>query len=71
MMADHLSLYTNRLNRQVTIRLETVSLDYFKEIDQQLGIPYQNLINLFLRNCASQRRRPMVLWQQDAPKQET
>jgi uncharacterized protein (DUF4415 family) len=58
--------YASRLKRQVTIRLDVASLDYFKEIAADLGVPYQNLINLFLRDCAAQKRRPVVEWPQTA-----
>ena len=62
--------YAKRLKRQVTIRLDTASVDYFKEMAQDLGMPYQNLINLFLRDCAVQKRRPAIHWQQEAPRAE-
>ena len=56
--------YAQRLKRQVTIRLDVASVDYFKKIAADLGMPYQNLINLFLRDCATQKRRPVVEWPQ-------
>ena len=40
--------YANQLKRQITIRLDTVAVDYFKKMAAELGMPYQNLINLFL-----------------------
>jgi len=54
--------YAARLKRQVTIRLDTASVDYFKQMAAELGMPYQNLINLFLRDCAEQKRRPVIQW---------
>jgi uncharacterized protein len=54
--------YAAKLKRQVTIRLDTASVDYFKELSAELGMPYQNLINLFLRDCAAQKRRPVIQW---------
>jgi len=54
--------YAARLKRPVTIRLDTASVDYFKEMAAELGMPYQNLINLFLRDCAAQKRRPVIQW---------
>jgi len=60
--------YAKQLKRQVTIRLDTASVDYFKELAAELGMPYQNLINLFLRECALQKRRPAIDGGQDAPK---
>ncbi|MGD0436949.1 MAG: hypothetical protein ABSB86_10825 [Bryobacteraceae bacterium] len=44
--------YVDQLKRQVTIRLDTAAVNYFKEMTAELGMPYQNLINLFLRDCA-------------------
>ena len=58
--------YAGRLKRQVTIRLDTASVEYFKEMAAELGMPYQNLINLFLRDCAMQKRRPAVQWVEHA-----
>jgi uncharacterized protein (DUF4415 family) len=60
--------YAKQLKRQITIRLDTVAVDYFKEMATELGVPYQNLINLFLRDCAVQKRRPVIQWPQEAPK---
>jgi antitoxin component of RelBE/YafQ-DinJ toxin-antitoxin module len=54
--------YAKQLKRQVTIRLDTMAVDYFKGMAAELGIPYQNLINLFLRDCAMQKRRPVIQW---------
>jgi uncharacterized protein (DUF4415 family) len=54
--------YTKQLKRQVTIRLDTIAVNYFKEMGAELGMPYQNLINLFLRDCAMQKRRPAIQW---------
>jgi uncharacterized protein (DUF4415 family) len=60
--------YANRLKRQITIRLDTAAVDYFKKLGADLGMPYQNLINLFLRDCAVQKRRPTIQWPADATK---
>jgi uncharacterized protein (DUF4415 family) len=54
--------YANQLKRQITIRLDTAAIDYFKKMGAELGMPYQNLINLFLRDCAMQKRRPVIQW---------
>ena len=55
--------YARRLKRQVTIRLEHDTISYFKELSKENGIPYQTLINMYLRDCASSRRRLTVRWQ--------
>jgi uncharacterized protein (DUF4415 family) len=60
--------YAKQLKRQVTIRLDTGAVDYFKEMAAELGMPYQNLINLFLRDCAMQKRRPTIRWPVGAAK---
>jgi predicted DNA binding CopG/RHH family protein len=60
--------YASQLKRQITIRLDTMAVDYFKKMAAELGMPYQNLINLFLRDCALQKRRPVVQWSQKASK---
>ena len=54
--------YARRLKRQVTIRLDEPTLDYFKELADDTGIPYQTLINLFLRDCAEAKKRPSMKW---------
>lgn len=54
--------YAKLLKRQITIRLEDETIDYFKKLAAESGIPYQNLINLFLRDCAHARKKPIVKW---------
>ena len=62
--------YVKQLKRQITIRLDAAAVDYFKGLGAELGMPYQNLINLFLRDCAAQKRRPAIAWPVDAPKRQ-
>jgi predicted DNA binding CopG/RHH family protein len=59
--------YVKQLRRPITIRLDTATVDYFKRLAAETGIPYQNLINLFLRDCATQKRRPKVEWPASKP----
>jgi predicted DNA binding CopG/RHH family protein len=54
--------YAKRLKKQVTIRLDFQTLEYFKELSGELGIPYQTLINHFLQDCASTGKRPSMRW---------
>jgi uncharacterized protein (DUF4415 family) len=54
--------YVKRLKRQITIRLESDVIDYFKTLSTETGIPYQNLINLYLRDCATESRRLSMNW---------
>jgi uncharacterized protein (DUF4415 family) len=60
--------YAKQLKSQITIRLDTAVVAYFKQMAAELGMPYQNLINLFLRDCAEQKRRPIIQWPEDASK---
>ncbi len=60
--------YASRLKRQVTIRLDTAAVDYFKKVAGEMDMPYQNLINLFLRDCAMNNRRPVINWPDTPPK---
>ncbi len=54
--------YAKRLKRQVTIRLDEATIAYFKALAEETGIPYQTLINLYLRDCAVSGRRPTIDW---------
>jgi uncharacterized protein (DUF4415 family) len=49
--------YAARLNQQVTIRLDQATIEYFKSLAKEVGVPYQTLINLYLRDCAASRKR--------------
>lgn len=49
--------YAKRLKKSVTIRLGEPTIEYFKELATDTGIPYQTLINLYLRDCAASGRR--------------
>jgi len=54
--------YAKRLKKQITIRLGVDVLQYFKELADETGISYQNLINLYLRDCVVSRKRPSWKW---------
>ena len=54
--------YTKRLKKQVTIRLEDDIIEYFKALARETDIPYQKLINLFLRDCGENQLKPTVKW---------
>lgn len=54
--------YAPRLNRRITLRLDEESINYFKAISEQVGIPYQSLINLYLRDCAASHRKLNLNW---------
>jgi uncharacterized protein (DUF4415 family) len=54
--------YAAQLKKQITIRLDQDSITYFKAISEEVGIPYQSLINLYLRDCAASRRKLDLGW---------
>ena len=54
--------YSTQLKKQITIRLDEDSISYFKKISDEIGIPYQSLINLYLRDCAHTNRKPNLKW---------
>ncbi len=54
--------YLNKLKKQVTIRLEENVLNYFQQLSEQTGIPYPNLINLYLQDCIKTERKPSLEW---------
>jgi predicted DNA binding CopG/RHH family protein len=54
--------YARRLKRRVTIRLDDPTVEYFKELSTATGIPYQTLINLYLRDCAESKRELNLEW---------
>ena len=54
--------YSKKLKTQITIRIEDDVIDYFKNLALQEDIPYQKLINLFLRDCAQNQKRPVTKW---------
>ena len=51
--------FAKRLKKQITIRLDQDVIEYFKALSQDNGIPYQNLINLYLKDCAEKQKKPM------------
>jgi len=54
--------YAAKLKRQVTIRMSDDIVEYFKEMAEETGIPYQSLINLYLRDCVVNDRKPDLSW---------
>jgi predicted DNA binding CopG/RHH family protein len=55
--------YASKLKKSVTIRLGEDVISYFKNMAEDSGIPYQSLINLYLRDCAMQHRKIDIHWQ--------
>jgi uncharacterized protein (DUF4415 family) len=54
--------YAKRLKKQVTIRMGVDVIEYFKKLANETGIPYQNLINLYLRECVQSHSKPSITW---------
>ncbi|WP_204139553.1 BrnA antitoxin family protein [Halomicronema sp. CCY15110] len=54
--------YAKKLKQQVTIRLEEDVVDYFKALAEETDIPYQTLINLYLKDCMKAQRKPSLEW---------
>ena len=54
--------YAKRLKKQLTIRMGVDIIEYFKSMSRQTGIPYQNLINLYLRECVVSERKLQMKW---------
>ena len=54
--------YANRLKKQITIRLDKSTIEYFKELARETGFSYQALINLYLKDCAENNKKLKVEW---------
>ena len=52
--------YADRLKKQITIRLDDEVINYFKQMSEKSGRPYQNLINVYLRNCVEEKKQLKV-----------
>lgn len=55
--------YASKLKKSITIRLGEDVIDYFKNMSEESGIPYQSLINLYLKDCATHHRKLNIQWQ--------
>lgn len=54
--------YAKHMRKPVTIRLGTEVINYFKEMSDETGIPYQTLINLYLKDCVQTKRKLSLEW---------
>ena len=54
--------YAKKLKKQITIRLDEDCISYFKSLSLKTGITYQNLINLYLKDCAATHRKLSFKW---------
>ena len=62
MMKARKNPYAKKLKKQITIRLGVDVLEYFKDLSKETGISYQNLINMYLRDCVTSDKRPVLKW---------
>ena len=54
--------YAKKLKKQITINIDSDTIDYFKKQAELSGIPYQTLINLYLADCAEHRKKLELSW---------
>lgn len=58
--------YASKLKKSVTMRLSEDVIEYFKQMAEKTGVPYQSLINLYLRDCVAQQRELDITWKKQA-----
>lgn len=54
--------YLRKLKRQISIRLDRETIEYFRNLAESTGIPYQQLMNMYLSDCAQRKLRPTTAW---------
>jgi len=54
--------YASKLKKPVSMRLSEDVVSYFKKMAADAGLPYQSLINLYLRDCVIKHRKVDVSW---------
>jgi predicted DNA binding CopG/RHH family protein len=54
--------YAKKVKKQISIKIEEDTINYFKELASKIGIPYQNLINSYLTDCAIKHVEPKLKW---------
>lgn len=54
--------YVKKAKKQLTIRLDEDTIEYFRNLAEESGIPYQSLINLYLRDCALKNKKLHLKW---------
>jgi len=60
--------YASKLKKSVTIRMSEDVVEYFKNMAEETSIPYQSLINLYLRDCVAQHREIDLSWRKSPNK---
>lgn len=61
-MKEQRNPYRGQLKQPITIRLDKATVAYFKGLADEIGMPYQNLINLYLRDCALNQKKLDLRW---------
>jgi predicted DNA binding CopG/RHH family protein len=59
--------YAKKLKRTITLRVDTSAIEYFQQLSSETGIPYQTLMNLYLRDCKERNKKITLAWT-SAPK---
>ncbi len=54
--------YARKLKTQITINIDKDTIDYFKALAEKTGMPYQTLMNLYLTDCAKNKKEPNLTW---------
>ena len=54
--------YVKHLKQPVTMQLDSQTIKYFKSLSDELGMPYESLINLYLRDCALRHKKLALKW---------
>jgi len=63
--------YASKLKKSVTMRLSEDIIGYFKEMATESGVPYQSLINLYLRDCVIHHRKVGISWSNSLTKKSS
>ncbi|EDN66121.1 conserved hypothetical protein [Beggiatoa sp. PS] len=58
--------YSAKLKKSVTLKISEDVIDYFKSMASEVGVPYNNLINLYLRDCVAEHRKVNISWNKQA-----
>lgn len=61
-MKPRMNPCASKLKKPVTMRLSADVVEYFKGMAAEAGVPYQSLVNLYLRDCLAQKRRVHIEW---------
>ena len=57
-----LNPYIKKLRKQISIRIDIDTINYFKKQAEETGIAYQNLMNLYLSDCAMNLKQINIAW---------